>query len=77
MNKQPKRAPSDGAIAVRRLPDGRIVISVVTNGIEGGVFMGEFNAWRVFGALALILGIKLSKKLGKSIYLGHEVEMKV
>jgi hypothetical protein len=63
----PERKPSDGPMSVNRPSDGEIAISVTTNGEMSGITMSEFNAWRVFGSLAIMLGIPLSKEAGKAI----------
>jgi len=68
----PERGPKDGPVEVRRLSDDRISISSVTN-LEGDMKdhhwmeLSEYNAWRIFAMLALILGVQLPAKIGKEI----------
>lgn len=60
----PERQPGDGAVSLRR--DKNMIV------IECGsrvLIVGEYNAWRIFGMLAVLLGIPLSKKVGKAIKL--------
>lgn len=66
---QPERTPKCGAMSVQRgfSDDEVITITCTHDGQETHVVMSEFNAWRVFGTLALILGIKLSSKIAKGI----------
>lgn len=68
--KQPARLPVDGEVAVRRLDDDRIAIVVTTNGEEQSIVCSPYNATRVFGVLAVMLGIPLPSALGKAIKLG-------
>jgi hypothetical protein len=67
--KQPLRGPGDGPVDVCRAPKDHIAISVTTNGEQQGIVMSEYNAWRVFGLLALLLGVRLSDKVSKAIKL--------
>lgn len=75
--KMPERAPSDGPIGVNRPAEGMIGITASTNGETQGIQMSEYNAWRVFGCLAMMLGIPLSKNVGKAIKLGNELNAKL
>lgn len=68
--KMPERGPGDGPVAVRRPTDGEIAIAATTDGVEGCVVMSEYNAWRVFGMLSMMLGIPLPPATGKAIKLG-------
>lgn len=68
---QPARSPVDGPIAVRRIGDV-IIIEAKQGGIETRVEMSEYNAWRAFGCLALMLEIPLSPQVAKAINLGDE-----
>ena len=70
MAKQPARGDGDGEIQLERRDDGKLCLSCVTDGERTMVRMGEFNAWRAFGLLAVFLGISLPTKLSKSIQLG-------
>lgn len=69
--KQPERGPEDGQVTITRAHDdpSKILIAVVHSGIEREIRMTEHNAWRVFGMLAFMLGIKLPVKLLKAIKL--------
>lgn len=62
VGKQPERGPNDGPVNVERLPDGRIAMSATASGEESGMVASEYNAWRLYAALGLILGIKPSKQ---------------
>jgi hypothetical protein len=63
---QPERRPEDGPVAVTR--DGaHIEITATTHGVTSTLAVTEFNAWRLFAMLALILGVSLPKKLLQSI----------
>lgn len=72
--KQPPRGPDDGPIEVRRDPhrEGWWQVSVSTpDGKQTETLrLSGFNAWRVFGLLAFMLGIPLPAKLQKEIKLG-------
>lgn len=67
--KMPARQPLDGPIEVRRMGDNHeeICIRVTNNDQARGVVMSEYNAWRVLGALSLLLGLPLSKAAQKAI----------
>lgn len=68
--KQPDRGPEDGPIGITRLDDETLAIDCTTNGVLRRTIASEYNAWRLFGTLAVFLGIQLPKKLEKSIDLG-------
>lgn len=63
----PERKPSDGPMAVNRPGPGLLTITAETNGETQAITMSEFNAWRTFGCLAMLLGIPLSKEVGQAI----------
>jgi hypothetical protein len=63
---QPPREPCDGQVSVNRHKD-ELCISVTHNGQDQGLVMSEYNAWRVFGMLAMLLGVSLPKKIAKAI----------
>lgn len=69
--KQPPRGPEDGPVNISRVGvgDGHLVIEATQGGEATSVRMSEYNAWRVFGSLALMLGISLPAKIGKEIKL--------
>jgi hypothetical protein len=67
--KMPERQPGDGTASVQAPTDGVIAISVTTDGEAQAITMSRYNAWRVFGMLALMLGLPLSAKVGKAIKL--------
>ena len=71
MGAQPPREPGDGSAEVARLPiaPSRVTICVETDGERQYITIGEYNAWRVFGMLALILGVDLPKRIAKDIKL--------
>jgi hypothetical protein len=63
---QPERQPVDGPVEVRR--EGTCIhLSATHDGHHRFMTVTEFNAWRLFVMLALILGVSLPKKLLKSI----------
>lgn len=66
---QQPRASTDGPISVNAIGDDRISISVTHDGREQSIEMSRYNAARVFAGMALILGIPLSKQVGKAISL--------
>lgn len=68
MNKQPERKPWDGPVAVNRVGD-YIDISATESGTQSTLRTSEYNAWRLFGMLAVILGIELPKNIVKAIKL--------
>lgn len=77
--KMPKREPTDGALTVRRIAGtGHIELIEERDGHPAAwLIVSEYNAWRLFGMMALILGIPLSKAVAKTIKLGGDVVGKV
>ena len=69
MLKMPERKPSDGPMGVSRPRDGEIMITATTTGEMQSIVMSDYNAWRTLGVLAMMLGIPLSKEVGKAIKL--------
>lgn len=69
--KQPERQSFDGPCRVERIGDV-IVVESTQNGVTTRCEMSEFNAWRIFGCLALILEIPLPSRIGKAINLGDK-----
>lgn len=65
--KMPERQPDDGPISVIRPTDGVVSISVETGSRLSAVTMSEYNAWRVLGALSVVLGVPLSKAASKVV----------
>lgn len=66
--KMPARADFDGPISVRRI--GEVLIIEATQGaLTTHVEMSEYNAWRAFGCLSLLLDIPLPPHVGKVIKL--------
>jgi hypothetical protein len=66
MATQPAREPHDGQVSVTR--EGECLrVTVTHNGESASVLMGEFNAWRIFGMLAMMLEISLPTALLKKI----------
>ena len=67
--KQPARRPEDGAVNIRREDDDHYTIEVTTNGVTQAVLASGFNAWRVVGMLAMMVGIPLPSWVGRAIKL--------
>lgn len=67
--RQPDRLPGDGSVTVSRDGEFHFIVKVVTDCKEQSIRVSHANAWRVFGSLAVMLGIELPKKLAKSIRL--------
>ena len=66
--KQPPRLDTDGAVHVQAIDDHqKLMVSVVDDGTEHTIVMSPFNASRVFGMLAMMLGIPLPPATGKAI----------
>lgn len=64
--KMPERSPADGPMSVTREGE-KIRISAETDGKTESALMTEYNAWRAFGALSVLLGLPLPKAVGKAI----------
>src|SRR5262245_29859007 len=64
----PERAPFDGPLSVRRIGDS-IIVEATQGALTARVEMSEYNAWRVFGCLALLLEIPLPPSVSKAIKL--------
>lgn len=67
MLKMPERKPSDGPMGVSRPGPEQITITATTDGEMQSITMSDYNAWRTLGVLAMMLGIPLSKEVGKAI----------
>jgi hypothetical protein len=71
MSEQPPRGPKDGPLEVSWVKEPgdtqAIAIAVVHDGLPQALWLSEYNAWRLFGMLSVILNIDLPKKLRKSI----------
>lgn len=67
--KMPERRSVDGGIVVRRCGDAydSIVINATHDGKESSLVVTDYNAIRIFGALAFLLAIKLPAALMKEI----------
>lgn len=65
--KQPPREPCDGEVGLRNLGGNRFWITVTHDGRNQHLEMSGYNMWRLFGSLSIFLGVKLAKKVGKSI----------
>lgn len=63
----PPRQPGDGHMGVERVDDDHLRIYAVTEGQDQAIKVSDFNAWRLFGALSLMLGLPLPKNVSKSI----------
>ena len=68
----PPRQTIDGPVSVDRPDPGWIGITVETNDTPARVTMSEYNAWRVFGLLSVMLGLPLSKVVSKAIKLSDD-----
>ena len=71
-SKQPPRGPYDGPVGVRRVGD-EFIITAAQCDVETTCRASEYNAWRIFGALAAMLGVTLPKKVASSIQLGVSI----
>lgn len=67
----PPRTPSDGTIRLQRGGEERLLVTVVTDGEQRSIDVGIYNAWRLFGMLALFLEIPLPKRVGKAVRLSE------
>lgn len=65
-SKQPERGPLDGPVSVNRYGDA-FVITAKQGALETTCEVSEHNAWRLFGLLALMLGVSLPTKIAKGI----------
>lgn len=64
----PGREANDGPISVKR--DGRgIQVTVVNAGKQEMIDCSEYNAWRILGALSIMLGVPLSKEAQRAVKL--------
>lgn len=66
---QPPRADHDGPVTVRRLEADGIRIAVTTNGTTEAIECSEYNASRVLGTLAVLLGVRIVPADAKGIKL--------
>jgi hypothetical protein len=66
---QPPRAEGDGAVSLKRRPDGGFYLNVAQDGEERCVRMSTYNAWRVFAMFATMLGVPIPKRIAKTIFL--------
>lgn len=67
--KQAERLLGDGAVAVGRNAPGHMTIDVTTGTTTQTITCSEFNAARLVGMLSLMLGIPMTKAVGKAIKL--------
>jgi len=74
MLKMPSRLPEDGGITIERGSENYLVIGVTNDGKPESIITSEYNAWRIFGALSLMLGIPLPSKTAKEIKMGMGVQ---
>ena len=70
----PERQPGDTDVTVTRLDNGYLRVSYGGDSQDpyvcsGSLVVSPYNAWRVFGLLACMLGISLPRSLGKAIKL--------
>lgn len=66
---QPPRCPGDGDVRLHRGDGDSFFFTVTQDGAEQTLWLSGFNAWRLFGMLAIMLGVPLPKKIGKAIKL--------
>lgn len=66
---QPERKSYDGPVSVQRVGD-YIDVQATDTDTMSNLHMSEYNAWRVFAMLAIVLGIELPKSVGKLIKMG-------
>jgi hypothetical protein len=69
MPMMPVREEGDGEVGVHRV-NGKIQVTVTTNGETQSVLMSEYNAWRIFGMLSVMVGLSLPSVIAKAIKLG-------
>lgn len=71
MSEQPARSACDGAVGVSRetaFPElGELLMHAEHDGARQVIRCSEYNAWRLFVMLGLILGANLPAKLLKSV----------
>lgn len=66
----PERHLEDGVVVVRRATEfDTIEVSVERANCFETLRMSEYNAWRLLGCLSVLLGLPLSKEVGKAIKL--------
>jgi len=63
----PLRSERDGEVKVERPDDDSLLIYVVDSGQAQSLTVSPYNAWRIFGMLAFLLGIQLPRELAKLI----------
>jgi len=63
----PERLPMDGAVSVDRVDSDHLRIGESSS--DTAVILSEYNAWRVFGMLSVMLGINLPSSIAKNIKL--------
>lgn len=66
---QPERRAEDGPVKFAVHGEHTYSISVTHNGKEQDLIVGAHNAWRLFGMMAMILGIALPAAIAKRIKL--------
>lgn len=65
--KQAERHPGDGPMYVGKEGGEHVRIECTTDGKPQTMLLSAFNAARVFGGLALALGIPLPSSIGEAI----------
>lgn len=66
----PARLKDDGGVKVSRLGENYIALDATNDGKEESLVVSEYNAWRLFGLLSVMLKLPLSKAVGRSIKMG-------
>jgi hypothetical protein len=64
----PERLDSDGGVKVD-LIHGYIKIEVTSGGKAESIMISPYNAWRVFGMLSVLLGLRLPRAMAERIRL--------
>lgn len=67
---QPPRAPTDGVVRLMEVDDDLFTIMVEHDGVEQTLHIGGYNLLRLFGFIAIVMRVPLSKAVGKAIGLG-------
>lgn len=65
MLKQPDRLPDDGSVRVECSGHNHSLVYIEVDGQN--IMMSQYNAWRLFGMLALLLKIPLTRAVAKAI----------
>lgn len=75
--RQQPRREADGPVAIDRDANDMLVISATTAGEQRAIRVSEYNASRLLGMLALMLGVRLNPTDAKAIKLGDEFKARI